>query len=69
MRRILKSKQGNIAIYLVCCAIVIAIFITMGIALNNKTKGSIVKSVSKTNEGVEYYINNISTKEVDDAGK
>ena len=63
------NKKGNISIYLVVTAIIVAAIITMGIAFSDATKGSVEKDISVTNSGFEHYVENTSKVPVDDAGK
>jgi hypothetical protein len=50
----LKSKEGNIAIYIVVVAIVVAILFTMGMAFSSNAKSSVKKTFDNENSGFDY---------------
>lgn len=50
----LKSKDGNIAIYIVVVAIVVAILFAMGMAFNSNAKSSVKKTFDNENSGFDY---------------
>lgn len=69
MKKRIMRKDGNIGVFIIVTAIIVATIVSIGVAFSDTTKGSILKEMSSTNHGFDYYTQSTSKTKVDDAAK